>query len=152
MILTSLVFIHNGNIPSKFTCMGAGKHPHLKWEKVPDGTKSFVLIVDDPDAPGGEKDPFVHWLVYNIPPTTTELPEDAVLPSESGEGINSGNTIGWYPPCPPSGTHRYFFKLYALDIFLTFNKSPNKAQILEAMEGHMLAKTELIGNFSKSFK
>jgi Raf kinase inhibitor-like YbhB/YbcL family protein len=153
MTLTSSAFEQGGQIPSKYTCEGNDISPPLAWDEAPEGTKSFALIVDDPDAPD-PKAPrlvWVHWVVYNIPPDTTNLPEDAEsagLAPDIALGINDFKKTRYGGPCPPIGRHRYFHKLYALDTTLDLNK-PSKSEIERAMKGHVLATAELIGTYKK---
>lgn len=146
LTLESPAFRNNGPIPAQYTCTGQDVSPLLRWHDAPAGTKSFVLIVDDPDAPNGT---WVHWLVFNIPATVSQLDEASELPQGALSGKNSWGKAGYGGPCPPSGTHRYFFKLFALDALLTVNSSVTKDDIINAMEDHILAKTELIGLFEK---
>ena len=150
MELKSSAFKHMEKIPSKYTCDGPDISPPLSWSGVPSGTKSLVIIVDDPDAPMGT---WVHWLVYNIPPEMEGLPENFPKVRETEQGIRQGITdfgrVGYGGPCPPSGTHRYFFKLYALDTTLNLPPGATKKQLLKAMEGHILAKAELVGLYSR---
>lgn len=153
--LTSTAFTHMGAIPARYTCEGRNISPPLAWKNLPKGTKSLVLIVDDPDAPdpAAPKFTWVHWVLYNIPPETTELAEGAGnRPAEAGmlEGMSSWNRGGYGGPCPPIGTHRYFHKLYTLDTVLPDLVSPLKADLEAAMQGHILGKTELIGTYRKS--
>jgi Raf kinase inhibitor-like YbhB/YbcL family protein len=141
--LSSPAFGTNGAIPLDHTCDGAGTPPPLKWSDAPKDTKSFALIVDDPDAPDPKapKRTYVHWVAYDIPPTATSI--------ERGhrEGINDGHQPGYTGPCPPIGRHRYFFKLYALDVLLGDLGQPTKADLERAMKGHVLAQTELVGTY-----
>lgn len=155
LTLRSPAFSPMASIPARYTCEGADVSPPLRWSGVPAGTGSLVLIVDDPDAP----DPahpqvtWVHWLVYNIPPGSTGLPEAASassLPPGASQGRNDWKRAGYGGPCPPVGRHRYFFKLYALDRALSGLGEPDKAALLAAMEGHVLAQTELIGTYVKT--
>ena len=132
-------------IPSKYTCEGEDINPSLKIVGVPKNAKTLVLIMDDPDAPMGT---WVHWLVWNMSPQTTEILENSV-PTSSVEGTTSWRRTGYGGPCPPSGTHRYFFKLYALDIALNLSPQTDKAGLEKAMAGHILDKTELIGLYKK---
>jgi hypothetical protein len=145
MTITTPAFEHNGNIPSKHTCDGNNVNPHLKFSGIPAGAKKLALIVDDPDAPSGM---FVHWVVWNIDPATTEIKEDSV-PKEALEGITDYKKPGYKGPCPPSGTHRYFFKLYALDTELKLGTASTKADLEKAMKGHILAQSEIIGLYKK---
>src|SRR3989344_9303767 len=137
MKLTSTVFGNNGNIPAKYTCDGEDINPSLSIADIPQGTKSLCLIVDDPDAPAGD---CVHWTVWNIAPHTNEIEENSV-PSGAVEGTTGFGKTGWGGPCPPSGTHRYQFKLYALDAVLGLDSSATKKDVLAALESHVLAKT-----------
>lgn len=145
MIIASPTFQHNGFIPPKYTCDGDNVSPPLEMKDVPQGTKSLVLIVDDPDVPRGT---WVHWTVWNIDPETTKIPERSV-PAQATEGRTSFGKPGYGGPCPPSGTHRYFFKLYALDTTLGLAPQADKATLEKAMKGHILDKAELIGLYSR---
>ena len=145
LTLTSEAFANGQSIPAKYSCVGKNISPTLAWDKPPAGTKSFALIVDDPDAPMGT---WVHWVLFNIPPSTASLQENANSSTMSAGKNSSGNTR-YDGPCPPSGTHRYFFKLYALDSTLSLSPGATKEQVLKAMEGHILAQGELMGTFSK---
>jgi Raf kinase inhibitor-like YbhB/YbcL family protein len=154
MALTSSAFTAGGEIPVVHTCEGADTSPALEWSGVPAGTKSLALVVDDPDAPDPKapRMTYVHWVLYNIPPTATRLPEGAArggLPPGTREGTNDWKRTGYGGPCPPIGRHRYFHKLYALDVDLPDLGTPTKAQLEKAMEGHVLAKAELIGTYQK---
>jgi len=146
--ITSPAFANGGPIPADYSCDGDDISPALRWTDPPAGTKSFALIMDDPDAPRGT---WIHWVIYNIPATARglagNLPTDALLSDGSQQGITSAGSTGYHGPCPPSGTHRYFFKLYALDIPLSLPKR-NKEQVLEAIEGHILARAELMGTYA----
>ena len=148
--LTSTAFGPSAPIPRHYTCDGRNVSPPLQWHDPPSGTKSFALIMDDPDAPGGV---WVHWVLYNLPPDARALPEavppDATRPDGSRQGLNSWPQLGYGGPCPPSGTHRYVFKLYALDTMLDLAAGANKAQLLKAMAGHILAQAELIGTYAR---
>jgi len=148
--ITSSAFEHEGLIPPKYTCDGADISPPLQWEAVPEGTGSIALICDDPDAPMGT---FVHWVLFNLPADTKELaeniPTDRVLPNGAKQGISGFRRIGYGGPCPPSGTHRYFFKIYALDTELDLAPGAGKPDLLNAMEGHILGKGELIGKYKR---
>ncbi len=155
MKITSPSFEHKGAIPMKFTCQGDDISPALNWTGIPDGTKSLVLIVDDPDAPdpAAPKMIWVHWVLYNLPPETKGLPENVVpgnLPNGTMEGLNDWGRTGYGGPCPPIGRHRYFHKLYALDVTFPDLGRPTKAELIKAMEGHILDYTELIGTYIKS--
>jgi Raf kinase inhibitor-like YbhB/YbcL family protein len=144
MDLSSPDFQNNGTIPSEFTCDGKKYNPNLEIKNVPPGAKSLVLIVDDPDAPGKT---FVHWLVFNIAPTTIKIAKNSI---PGKEGINDGRKRGYFPPAPPSGTHRYFFKLYALDAELNLPDGVTKDKLEIAMQGHVIGKAELIGLYKRS--
>ena len=148
--LTSPVFQHNGVIPKLYTCQGKDISPALAWGGLPNGAKSVVLIVDDPDAPdpAAPKRVWVHWVLYNIPPDATGLPE--AVPAGRREGKNDWDRVGYSGPCPPIGRHRYFHKLYALDVELPNLRQPTKAVLLEAMKGHVLETVELIGTYQKN--
>lgn len=148
--LQSSAFDANHEIPTRYTCEGEDISPPLSWEGAPPGTESLALIVDDPDAPdpAAPRRTWVHWLVYNLPPTTQSLDASASLPPGALEGVNDFQKTSYGGPCPPIGRHRYFFKLYALDEKLSLMR-PNKAQLVEAMQGHVLAQTELIGTYQK---
>jgi hypothetical protein len=154
--LTSPAFRHMGAIPSLYTCEGKNISPPLAWKNLPKGTKSLVLIVDDPDAPdpAAPKFTWVHWVLYNIPPETTGLAEGAGNKPAVGmlEGMSSWNKGGYGGPCPPIGTHRYFHKLYALDVVLPDQLSPMKADLEAAMKGHILGEAVLIGTYRKKGK
>lgn len=147
MNITSPTFEDNGPIPRRYTCDGAGLSPHLIIEDVPEGMGSLALIVDDPDAPGGL---FVHWLVWNILPKLSEITE-GLPPEEAVEGLNSAGNIGYVPPCPPSGTHHYRFKLFALDIEdLSLSPESDQTELEVEMEGHILAEAQLTGLYRRS--
>ena len=154
MTLTSPAFSHNGAIPRRFTCEGADVSPALQWSGAPQGTKSFALIVDDPDAPDPKapKMTWVHWVVYNIPADATGIAEDRAehgLPPGTKEGINDWKRADYGGPCPPIGRHRYFHKLYALDAPLPDLGRATKAQLLKAMQGHVLGEAQLVGTYQK---
>ncbi len=148
--LTSAAFGYGAPIPRRYTCDGEDISPPLSWSAPPEGTRSFVLICDDPDAPAGT---WVHWVLYNIPAGARELaeglPAEAELADGSLNGVNSWSRLGYGGPCPPGGTHRYFFKLYALDVPLALESGLAKPQVLEAMEGHILAETTLMGTYRR---
>jgi Raf kinase inhibitor-like YbhB/YbcL family protein len=153
--LRSPSFEHQGAIPAKHTCEGDEAAPALAWADPPAGTKGFALIVDDPDAPDprAPKTTWVHWVVYNLPATARGLPEAATaaeLPAGAREGINDFKQIGYGGPCPPIGRHRYFHKLYALDVELPDLRQPTKAQLEKAMQGHVLAEAQLVGTYEKT--
>jgi Raf kinase inhibitor-like YbhB/YbcL family protein len=152
--LTSPAFSANGAIPKEFTCEGQDQAPPLAWSGAPAGTKTFALILDDPDAPDPKapKTTWVHWVLYDIPASATSLPKGATaksLPAGTREGVNDWKRTGYGGPCPPVGRHRYFHKLYALDTALGDLKSPNKAALEKAMQGHTLGKAELVGMYEK---
>jgi len=148
--LTSIAFAHGQPIPARYTCDGEDISPPLQWGDPPGDTQSLALIVNDPDAPVGT---WVHWVLFNLPAEARTLHEDvapdAERPDGSRHGQNSWRRLGYGGPCPPSGTHRYFFELYALDTTLGLSPNATKKQVLGAMEGHILAQTELVGTYSK---
>lgn len=153
--ITSPVFAADGDIPEKYTCQGEDIAPPLHWEGVPDNAKSLVLIVDDPDAPdpAAPRMTWVHWLLYNIPPESSGLPEGATasdLPPGTLEGVNDWQRAGYGGPCPPIGRHRYFHKLYALDTLLPDLKQPDKSALEAAMKEHVIEQSQLIGCYEKS--
>ncbi len=154
MQLTSPNFENQKSIAKKFTCDGENISPALEWSGVPEGTNSFALIVDDPDAPdpANPRMTWVHWVLYNIPAAVSSLPEgakDKDLPKGTLQGLNDWKKTGYGGPCPPIGKHRYFHKLYALDIVLPDLARPTKAKLEKAMEGHVLSKAELIGLYQR---
>ena len=153
--LTSPSFAHGAPIPARHTCEGAGSSPPLSWSDAPAGTQSFALIVDDPDAPGPRAPAaaWVHWLAYDIASVVAALPEGAApdrLPAGTRQGTNSWKMVGYRGPCPPDGRHRYFHKLYALDIVLPDLAQPDKAALERAMSGHVLAQATLIGTYERA--
>lgn len=143
--LTSDAFANGQSIPAKYTCTGRNISPALAWNETPSGTRSFALIMDDPDAPLGT---WVHWVLFNIPAEARSLQEN-IDTSAMSVGKNSWGDLGYGGPCPPSGTHRYYFKLYALDSTLSLLPGATKEQMLQEMKGHILAQGELMGTFSK---
>jgi hypothetical protein len=154
MRITSPAFAANADLPAKLTCQGGDKSPPLAFAEIPASTKSLALIVDDPDAPdpAAPRMTWVHWVLYNLPPQTTELPEavaPGALPPGTREGMNDWKRTGYGGPCPPVGRHRYFHKLFALDIVLPDLKKPSKAALEKAMQGHILARAELVGTYQK---
>jgi len=154
MQITSPAFAPNGPIPVKYTCEGPDLSPALAWSGAPAGTKSFALIVDDPDAPdpAAPKMTWVHWVLYNLPAASAGLAEAVAppaLPKGTLEGVNDWKRTGWGGPCPPIGRHRYFFKLYALDALLPDLGKPAKPKLLEAMKGHVLAEAQVMGTYQK---
>ncbi len=151
MRVASPAFQEGGAIPKKFSCQGKNTSPALSWGKAPSGTRSFAVICDDPDAPVGT---WVHWVIYNLPASLKGLPEGVpTLPTLKGGGVqgkNSWRTTGFGGPCPPHGkAHRYFFKVYALDIVLPLKPGATKAELLKAMRGHVLAKGRLMGTYKR---
>ena len=148
--VTSTAFKEGGVIPEKYTCKGADVSPPLAWTHIPTGAKTLALIADDPDAPART---WVHWVLFNLPAQVNELPEgvpnERHLANGAFQGINSSGAIGYQGPCPPSGTHRYYFKLYALDVKLDLHDGVTKPQLLDAMRGHIVAEGELMGKFSR---
>jgi Raf kinase inhibitor-like YbhB/YbcL family protein len=152
LTITSTAFVANGIIPQRYTCEGEDISPPLAWANLPPATQSLVLIVDDPDAPDPKAPQmtYVHWVLYNLPPEATGLPENVTreaLPKGTREGENDWQRTGYGGPCPPIGTHRYFFKLYALDIILPDLNTPTKAKLEEAMKGHILEMGQLVGMY-----
>lgn len=148
--ITSGAFSNEKTIPAKYTCKGSDISPPLAWSGAPAGTKSFALIADDPDAPGKT---WVHWVAWNIPATSTGLKEDlektAQLPDGTMQGTTDFGRVGYGGPCPPSGTHRYYFKLSALDTTLDLPSTTTKAELESAMKGHVLEQAQMMGTFSK---
>ncbi len=146
----SPAFEHKTKIPARYTCSGEDISPELEWRDVPDGVVSFALIMDDPDAPIGT---WVHWVMYNIPSDYSGLPEGFGKNRELVDGIlhgkNSAGRAYYNGPCPPSGTHRYFFKLYALDTMLDLPAGATKPEVLKALQGHLIGMAELMGTYSK---
>jgi Raf kinase inhibitor-like YbhB/YbcL family protein len=150
LMLKSSAFEHNSSIPEKYTCKGPNITPPLEWTMLPEGTKSFALIADDPDTPSGT---WVHWVIYDIPAHTQKLaegiPPQKILPTGAKQGTNDFPRIGYRGPCPPWGEHRYFFKLYALDTSTNLPAGVTKSMLLEAMKGHIIAEAQLMGKFKK---
>jgi len=152
LTISSTAFKHEGEIPAQHTCEGKDFSPPLSWSGAPAGTKSLALVVDDPDAPDPKapKMTWVHWVLYDLPADSTGLAEAVKeLPKGTLEGVNDWKRSGWGGPCPPIGRHRYFFKLFALDRALGDLDRPTKAALEKAMEGHVLAKAELLGTYVK---
>jgi Raf kinase inhibitor-like YbhB/YbcL family protein len=152
MIISSSNFQNKRTIPVKHTCQGDDSSPELSWSNIPAGTKSLALIVDDPDAPDPAKPKmtYVHWVLYNMPVTVNGLAEGIkTLPLGTLEGLNDWGRTGYGGPCPPIGAHRYFHKLYALDVVLPDLQKPTKSKLEKAMEGHVIAKAEIIGMYKK---
>lgn len=155
LAITSPAFANNGSIDARYTCEGSDTSPQLEWTNAPANTRTFALIVDDPDVPDphAPKMTWVHWVLYNIPANVHALSEDSGKqgsPHGAKDGINDWKRTGYGGPCPPIGTHRYFFKLYALDTILSDLGHPTKAQLLSAMKGHVLAEAQLIGTYKKN--
>jgi Raf kinase inhibitor-like YbhB/YbcL family protein len=148
--ITSTAFADGGMIPREYTCDGKDISPPLAWKNVPGGTKSLAIICDDPDAPVGT---WVHWVLFNIPASVKELPQgmppDKVLKSGARHGMNDFRKFGYGGPCPPGGTHRYYFKIYALDTELTQEPGLTKAELLKAMKGHILGQGQLMGRYKR---
>lgn len=150
--ITSSAFQDQGEIPTRYTCDGEDASPPLSWSGVPDGSRSLVLIVDDPDAPdpSAPKMTWVHWILYNLPPGSSGLSESvSSLPPGTLEGTNDWKRSGYGGPCPPIGRHRYFHKLYALDTVLPDLGEPTKAKLEQAMKGHVIEEAELIGTYQR---
>jgi Raf kinase inhibitor-like YbhB/YbcL family protein len=155
LTLSSSAFSSGGEIPRDHTCEGSDRSPALEWSGAPQGTQSFALIVDDPDAPdpSAPKMVWVHWVLYDIPATSNALPDGAkmeTLPRGAKAGMNDFKKTDWGGPCPPVGRHRYFFKLYALDVPQLSIQQPDKKRLEDAMKGHVLAQTELMGTYQKA--
>jgi len=148
--ITSTAFEEEGMIPEKYTCDGIDVSPPLTWTSIPDGTKILALICDDPDAPMGT---WVHWVLFNLPANIIEMPEnippERELENGAKQGMNDFRKIGYGGPCPPGGTHRYYFKLFALDTELNLEAGATKSQLLEAMEGHILGEGQLMGRYKR---
>ncbi len=151
MKLSSAAFENGGMIPKKYTCDEANVSPPLNWEGMPAESKGLALICDDPDAPMGT---WVHWVVYNISPQlkgfSENIPAEKKLSVGAVQGVNDFGRLGYGGPCPPSGTHRYFFKLYALDTVLGLEPGVSKSQLLKAIQGHILAEAQLLGKYRRS--
>ncbi|OHB60388.1 MAG: phosphatidylethanolamine-binding protein [Planctomycetes bacterium RBG_13_46_10] len=148
--IKSPAFENEAMIPSKYTCDGQDISPPLKWDTAPVGTKSIAIISDDPDAPVGT---WVHWVLFNLPADARELkekiPPDKVLPNGAKQGTSDFGRIGYGGPCPPGGTHRYFFKIYALDTELNLSPGIRKRDLLKAMEGHIIGQGQLMGKYKR---
>ena len=148
--ITSSTFREGEMIPKKYTDDGENISPPLSWTGVPANAKSIALIADDPDAPRGT---WVHWVLFDLPPQTAGLPENVpkrtTLSNGGRQGINDSHSIGYDGPAPPSGTHRYYFKVYALDVMLTLESGITKAQLLKAINGHILAEGQLMGRYKR---
>ncbi len=146
MIISSPSFSHNQIIPAKFTCDGHNVNPRLEFSNLPKQARSLALIVDDPDAPGAT---WVHWTIWNIDPATPGIEENSTPPG-SVEGITSFGPAGWGGPCPPKGRHRYFFKLYALDIKLNLTSSAKPQELMDSIAHHIIAQAQLIGRYERT--
>lgn len=150
MQLKSPAFEEGGMMAARFTCDSADVSPALEWSGAPAGTRTFAIVCDDPDAPGGS---WVHWLIFNIPVTSIRLNEGILkqktLENGARQGTNDFRRIGYGGPCPPSGVHRYFFRMYALDTVLALAAGATRVQLLEAMAGHILAETQLLGRYQR---
>ena len=156
LVLSSPAFADQGEIPSRFTCEGQDVSPALQWSGVPPAARSLVLIVDDPDAPDPQapKMTWVHWVLYNLPAPAAGLPEAVGqhLPPGTLEGLNDWNRTGYGGPCPPVGRHRYFHKLFALDVVLPDLHTPSRAQVEQAMAGHVIDRAQLFGTYQRHQK
>ncbi|HEX6644777.1 MAG TPA: YbhB/YbcL family Raf kinase inhibitor-like protein [Gemmatimonadales bacterium] len=155
LTITSSAFRHEGAIPSRYTCDGADRSPPLAWAGAPAGTKSFALIVDDPDAPDPKapKMTYVHWVLYDIPASVTSLAEAVDVHRDAAgtrEGMNDWKRTGYGGPCPPIGRHRYFHKLYALDTLIGDLGTPNAGDVADAMRGHVLGEAVLMGTYERT--
>jgi Raf kinase inhibitor-like YbhB/YbcL family protein len=151
--INSPAFADGAEIPRKYTCEGEDVSPPLAWSGVPKDAKSLVLIVDDPDAPdpAAPKRTWVHWVLFDLPPDTTEIVEGMVaLPPSTKSGLNDWKRTGYGGPCPPIGRHRYFFKLYALDTRLEGLSAATKPDVVAAMQGHVLAEAQIVGTYQKA--
>lgn len=148
--LKSTAFGEDGMIPKKYTCEGLDVSPPFSWTAVPAGTKSLAFTCDDPDAPGGT---WVHWVLFNLPANIQELPENIpqqkMLANGAKQGMNDFRNVGYGGPCPPTGTHRYYFRLHALDTKIDLEAGIKKKQLMEAMEGHILAEGQLMGKYKR---
>lgn len=151
MRLSSAAFAADAPIPQRYTCDGPGVSPPLAWTRPPAGTRSLALVVTDPDAPDPKapRMTWVHWVIYDLPPRAGALPTGAATPPEARDGLNSWKRAGYGGPCPPIGRHRYFFRLYALDTVLQFPAPPDRARLLAAMHGHVVAEATLMGTYRR---
>lgn len=149
--LKSSAFQAEGSIPSRFTCEGENISPELSWSGAPEGTKTFALILHDPDAP--HKGGYTHWVLFNLPATLNQIPENvpktSTFPGSGIQGKNDGGKSGYTGPCPPSGSHRYYFHLYAVDSQLDLRENTTKAELEKALNGHILVQTDLMGRYKK---
>jgi len=147
----SSAFSEGDRVPKEFTCDGADRSPPIEWSGVPANAQSLAILVDDPDAPAGD---WVHWLVYDLSPALTRLnagiPEGGRLPGGGSQGRTDFGALGYGGPCPPRGTHRYFFKVYALDAMLHLKPGATKKELLQAMQGHILTEGRLTGTYERS--
>jgi Raf kinase inhibitor-like YbhB/YbcL family protein len=152
--LTSAAFAEGGAIPTRFTCEGTDTSPPLAWGEAPAGTKSIAIVVDDPDAPDPKapKKTFVHWVLYDVPPGLRALPEGAGGAQGSRSGKNDFGSTSYRGPCPPTGRHRYYFRVYALDVMLPDLDKPSEADLDKAMSGHVLVRGQLMGTYEKGRK
>lgn len=150
MELSSAAFKNGSSIPKQYTCDGPNVSPPLQWSGVPNNSKSLALLVDDPDAPRGT---WVHWILFNIPPQATAIPENIrktrTIPNGARQGTNDFREIGYGGPCPPGGKHRYFFKLFALDTELQLDPGSTRSDLERSMAGHILADTQLMGTYQR---
>lgn len=147
MKISSSAFVDSGVLPAKYTCDGKSISPAIKWQDAPADTKSFALIYDDPDAPGGT---WTHWILYNLPPTTDSLEENVKqLPAGTKVGVNSWPQQAYGAPCPPFGEHRYIFHLYSLDTMLNLSGTVTSEKLQQAMQGHILATATLMGRYKR---
>jgi hypothetical protein len=149
-----MAFGNGGEIPARFTCDGDDVSPALAWSGAPSGTRSLALVVEDPDAPdpAAPQRTWSHWVLYDLPPDSSVIPEGsghAGLPAGTRQGLNDWNRTGWGGPCPPIGRHRYFFRLFALDLRLGHLHTPTRRELLDAMEGHVLAIAETMGTYER---
>lgn len=148
--ITSPVFEDGGIIPKKYTCDDLDMSPPIEWSNVPEGTKTISIVCDDPDAP---MKTWIHWIIFNIPGDVTGLPENVPpekeLENGAKQGMNDFHKVGYGGPCPPSGTHRYFFKIYALDITLDLPAGVSKSHLMIAMEGHVISESHLMGTYTR---
>ena len=151
MKLMSPAFNNGEALPKKYTCDDKNVNPPLRWESAPAGTKSFALIMDDPDAPATKPEPWVHWVVFNIPSSYTKLDENVALHTINGakQGLTNSGKSEFHGACPPSGAHRYYFKLYALDTMLDLPDGVSKKDLLNAMKNHILAQAELMATYER---
>jgi Raf kinase inhibitor-like YbhB/YbcL family protein len=152
MKITSPAFTEGGKIPSKYTCEGENINPELHFSQIPSNAKTLVLIMDDPDVPEAiRKDKmFDHWIVFNIPPSTTKIPENSQPPGIPGQNTRGG--LNYVGPCPPDREHRYFFKLYAVDMEIPLPNGATKKDVEQAIQGHILAEAQLMGRYEKHKK